>query len=71
MDFIRVLELVTGVVLIAATTYDVFKSVVLPRPAINKFILVRQLFFFTWRIWRWVGDRMSQTGPREGWLATE
>ena len=70
MDFIRVLELVTGVVLIAAATYDVFKSVVLPRPAINKFILVRQAFFFTWRLWKWVGDRMSQTGPREGWLAT-
>jgi Ion channel len=70
MDFTRLLEVLTGLLLVVLTAYDLFKSVVLPRPAINKFVLVRQLFFFMWRVWRWVGDRMSQTGRREGWLAT-
>ncbi len=70
MDFTSVLEVLTGSLLIVVAFYDLFKSVVLPRPAINKFVLVRQLFFFTWRFWRWVGDRMSQAGRREGWLAT-
>jgi Ion channel len=70
VDFTRVLEVLTGLLLVVLAIYDLFKSVVLPRPAINKFVLVRQLFFFTWRFWRWVGDRMSQSGRREGWLAT-
>jgi len=70
MDFTKVLEVLTGFVLCVLSAYDLFKSVVLPRPAINKFVLVRQLFFFVWRLWRWVGDRIPETGPREGWLAT-
>jgi ion channel len=70
MDYTKVLEVVTGFVLCVLAAYDLFKSVVLPRPAINKFVLVRQLFFFLWRLWRWVGDRVQDTGRREGWLAT-
>jgi ion channel len=70
MDLVRVLEVVTGLLLILATAYDLFKSVVLPRPAINKFIMVRQLFFTLWSFWRWVGDRMPVIARREGWLAT-
>ena len=69
MDFVRLLEVLTGVVLITLAFYDLFKSVVLPRPAINKFVMVRQLFFLTWRFWRWASDRMAQE-RREGWLAT-
>jgi hypothetical protein len=70
MDLVRALEVVTGLLLILATAYDLFKSVVLPRPAINKFIMVRQLFFTLWSFWRWVGDRMPVAARREGWLAT-
>src|SRR5579864_4096489 len=70
MDFVRVLELLAGLLLVVATAYDLFKSVVLPRPAINKFVLVRQLFFAVWRIWRFVGERISNVGRKEGWLAT-
>ena len=69
MDYTRVLEVITGLVLVTVTFYDVFKSVVLPRPAINKFVMVRQLFLITWRFWRWASDRMAQP-HREGWLAT-
>jgi hypothetical protein len=70
MEFARGLEVAAGVVLVAITFYDLFKSVVLPRPAINKFVLVRSIFFFSWGVWRWVGDRMTNVGRREGWLAT-
>ena len=62
--------MVAGVVLLLATFYDLFKSVVLPRPAINKFVLVRRLFFLSWNLWRWIGERISVAGRREGWLAT-
>src|SRR5436190_141 len=31
--------------MILITFYDLFKSVVLPRPAINKFVLIRTAFF--------------------------
>ena len=70
MAFARGLEVVAGVVLVLATFYDLFKSVVLPRPAINKFVMVRALFFISWAAWRWVGNRISNVGRREGWLAT-
>src|SRR5205814_8794019 len=46
------------------------KSIVLPRPAINKFVFIRPLFFSAWGFWRWIGDRIEEQGRREGWLAT-
>jgi hypothetical protein len=70
MEFARWLEVVTGTVLGLLAFYDIFKSIVLPRPAINKFIFVRQLFFTTWALWRRIGDRIENQGRREGWLAT-
>jgi len=69
MELARVLEVFAGLLLGLVTAYDLFKSIVLPRPAINKFVLVRQLFFTLWNFWRWVGDRISPA-RREGWLAT-
>jgi hypothetical protein len=66
---IEILEAITGFVLVIAVFYDVFQSVVLPRPAINKFILVRFLFRATWVMWRWLGMRMSPLARRERWLA--
>jgi hypothetical protein len=70
MEFARWLEVVTGVVLGLIAFYDIFKSIVLPRPAINKFIFIRRLFFSTWALWRWIGDKVQDQGRREGWLAT-
>jgi hypothetical protein len=70
MDFVRALEVLAGLLLVLATAYDLFKSIVLPRPAINKFVMARQLFFFFWNLWRWVGDRISVVGRKEGWLGT-
>src|SRR5215831_20431846 len=69
VDLLRWLEVFTGLVMNLITFYDLFKSVVLPRPAINKFILVRSLFFTLWNFWLWANDRQSPN-RREGWLAT-
>jgi hypothetical protein len=63
-------EVVAGVALVLAVFYDLFQSVVLPRPAINKFALVRYLFRAVWRTWRWVGSRMSRLPRREAWLGS-
>jgi hypothetical protein len=67
---LRWVELVAGVILILATFYDLFKSVVLPRPSINRFVIVRFLFVAFWAIWRWVGRRIQSPARRESWLAT-
>jgi hypothetical protein len=69
MEFARWLEVATGVLLGLIVFYDIFKSIVLPRPAIHKFIFIRWLFFNSWALWRWIGDKIDDQGRREGWLA--
>ncbi|HYT14549.1 MAG TPA: potassium channel family protein [Candidatus Nitrosopolaris sp.] len=63
-------ELVVGLVIIFATFYDLFRSIVLPRPSVNRFLLVRLLFIGFWTLWRWVGRRIQGAARREAWLAT-
>jgi hypothetical protein len=63
-------EIVVGVALILIVFYDLFQSVVLPRPAINKLATVRYLLRGSWNLWRWVGDRIPSIPRRERWLAT-
>jgi hypothetical protein len=62
-------ELSVGVVVIIATFYDLFHSVVLPRPSVNRFIFVRLLFTGSWSLWRWVGKRIQGPARREAWFA--
>ncbi len=64
------LEVVAGIVLVVGSFYDLFKSVVLPRPSINRFVMVRLLFFALWMFWQWVGRRYQNVARREAWLAT-
>jgi Ion channel len=63
-------EIVVGIALVLIVFYDLFQSVVLPRPAINKLATVRYLLRGAWYTWRWVGNRMSSIPRRERWLAT-
>jgi hypothetical protein len=63
-------EVAFGLAMILATFYDLFRSIVLPRPSVNRFLLVRLLFIGFWSIWRWVGRRISGPARREAWLAT-
>jgi hypothetical protein len=63
-------EVVVGLALVLLVFYDLFQSVVLPRPAVNKFALVRYLFRAVWISWRWVGSRIPRLSSREAWLAS-
>jgi hypothetical protein len=62
-------EIFVGLALILLIFYDLFQSVVLPRPAINKLATVRYLLRGLWWGWKWVGDRISSLPRRERWLA--
>ncbi len=46
-----------GAALLLVTFYDLFQTVVLPRPAVNKVQLARIVVRPLWRVWRWVGLR--------------
>src|SRR3982074_39454 len=62
-------EIIGGLALLLVVLYDIFQSVVLPRPAINKLATVRYLIRGIYRLWRWVGNRMTAIPRRERWLA--
>ena len=62
-------EIGAGLVLVLAVFYDLFQSVVLPRPAVRKVQLARVLIRPTWNAWRWVGTRSSRPARTESWLA--
>lgn len=63
------LQIVVGLVLLAAVFSDLFGAVILPRPAVRKFGLVRRLLRLLWYGWRWLGTRFKSQSSREGWLA--
>jgi hypothetical protein len=62
-------ELAAGIVLLAAAAYDMFQSVVLPRPAVRKFQLARFIIRPMWLAWRWVNLRGSRIERSESRLA--
>ena len=62
-------EILGGIALLLVILYDIFQSVVLPRPAINKLATVRYLVRGIYWMWRWVGNRMDSIPRRERWLA--
>ncbi len=70
MTMVAWVEVGAGLIIVLAVFYDLFQSVVLPRPAINKFALVGYLFRAIWRTWFWVGSRISRQPRREAWLAS-
>jgi hypothetical protein len=60
---------VVGLVLIAVVFYDLFQTVVLPRPAVGKMQLVRKVVRPMWLVWRWVSQRTSRLDRSESRLA--
>jgi hypothetical protein len=64
------LEVAAGFLLVVTAFYDLFRSVVLPRPSVGRFVFVRLLFGASWTLWRWVAGRIQRPAAREGWLAT-
>ncbi|HYM49439.1 MAG TPA: potassium channel family protein [Candidatus Limnocylindrales bacterium] len=69
MNGLSWVQIGAGFALLLVVFADLFQSVVLPRPAVNKFALVRYLLRGVWRAWRWVGSLMRSVARREGWLA--
>ncbi len=61
-------SLAGGVVVLAATAYDLVQSVVLPRPAVGRFRLSILLVATLWRFWRAAGRRLGALRRREAVL---
>jgi len=64
------IALPVGIVLVAWTLLDVFRTLVMPRAARGRVRLSRILFRTMWRPWRWIGVRRKTVQARERVLAT-
>jgi hypothetical protein len=62
-------EITAGAILLAAIFFDLFQSVVLPRPAVNKVQLSRWIGRPMWLSWRWLSQRTSRLERSERRLA--
>ena len=58
-----------GLILIMVVFYDLFQTVVLPRPAVGKMQLARKVVRPMWLVWRWVSQRTSRLERSEARLA--
>ncbi|HEV2413619.1 MAG TPA: potassium channel family protein [Candidatus Dormibacteraeota bacterium] len=63
------LEMVVGLALLGVTFYDLFQSVVLPRPSVRRFGLARTVIRPTWRVWKWAFNRGARLDKSEARLA--
>jgi hypothetical protein len=61
--------LLAGLLILAITLLDVFRTMVMPRAARGRFRLSRVLFLGLWRPWRWVALRARTDQGRERILA--
>lgn len=69
MSAIDGVEIGLGAVIVLVTLYDVFQSVVLPRPAVGRVRLSTTLIDYGWRAWRKVAERPRKLQMREAALA--
>jgi hypothetical protein len=69
MSLLNAVDMVVGVLLLGATFYDLFQSVVLPRPAVRKVQLARTIIRPLWRVWKWALNRGSRIDRSEARLA--
>ena len=65
----HIVEAVAGVALLGLTFYDLFQSVVLPRPSVRKVQLARTVVRPMWRAWKWAMNRGSRIEQSERRLA--
>src|SRR2546427_3772140 len=66
----RMAEAALGVLILAIALYDVFQSVVLPRPSVGKLRVAPWILRPLWVTWRWLGTRDERIDRRENWLGT-
>jgi Ion channel len=65
----QLLWTMVGLIIIAVVFYDLFQTVVLPRPAVGKMQLARKVVRPMWLVWRWVSQRTSRIDRSESRLA--
>jgi len=65
---VRPVLLALGIFIVVATAYDLFQSVVLPRPAIGRVRLSPQVIHWCWLLWRAAGRRIEPARRREAAL---
>jgi hypothetical protein len=70
LTMLQVAEAALGIVILAAVFYDLFQSVVLPRPSVGKLRLSPLILRPLWGAWRWLGTRDGRLDRRENWLGT-
>lgn len=69
MAALDVVSLLAGIALVGVTFYDLFQSVVLPRPAVGKLRIAPVVLSWTWRGWRRVCTRSGDIARREALLS--
>jgi hypothetical protein len=62
-------EIAVGALLVAATLFDVFQSVLLPRPAVGRVRISFNLVRVGWRVWRKIAERPKKLQTREAAMA--
>jgi Ion channel len=67
---VQLVEAALGIVILAVVFYDLFQSVVLPRPSVGKLRLSPWILRPLWVSWRWLGTRDGRIDRRENWLGT-
>jgi len=60
--------LVAGAFVLGLSLWDIFQSIVVPRPTPGRFRLARYVIPPTWRAWRWMGLRMKAGVDRDAFL---
>lgn len=65
--YVDQLIFVLGAALLAFVLWDIFQSVVVPRPTPGRLRIARYVIPPTWRLWRWLGLR-TRTGLARDWL---
>lgn len=69
MNLPDILQIAGGALLVTLTYYDLFDSIVLPRPSVGRISPSAALLRLTWIAWRWLGTRSSRVQRRETILA--
>ena len=62
-------SIVTGIAVLIVSLVDLFQTVVLPRPAVRRFGLARNVIRPLWYAWRWVALRSTRVDRSEARLA--
>jgi Ion channel len=66
----ELLAAILGLATVGWVLWDVFQSVVVPRPAKSRYRIARNLTRWTWRLTRWWALRLHRRESREGLLGT-